>query len=60
MIYSQECVTKVESVCPKCKVEVSATEVASNECDKCGSSLEGRIENVAVTVNPLPIFVHTF
>jgi len=60
MIHTQECATKVESVCPKCKVEIGAIEIASNECDKCGSSLEGRIENVAVTANPLPIFATMF
>jgi ribosomal protein L37AE/L43A len=60
MMNQDECVTKVESVCPKCKVEIFAIEIASNECDKCGSSLEGRIENVSVTVNPLPIFATMF
>lgn len=52
----QECATKVENVCPGCKAEVFATEIANNKCDKCGGSLENRIENVSVTVNPLPIF----
>lgn len=56
MITNYECTTKVESVCPSCKEEVFAVEIANNKCDKCGSSLENRIENVAVTVNPLPIF----
>lgn len=59
MIHNQECITKVEYNCSECNTEVYAADIKAKKCSKCGADLTMPVQNVTVTVNPLPIFATT-